>query len=60
MISYLEFEKPVAQIQERIAELRNVDANKDVDVKSEIERLEAKSFNRSKSIPCFWISSRTI
>lgn len=43
MISYLEFEKPVAQIEERIAELRNLDANQDVDVRSEIERLETKS-----------------
>jgi acetyl-CoA carboxylase carboxyl transferase subunit alpha len=43
MISYLEFEKPVAQIKERIAELRALDANGDVDVKAEIERLEAKS-----------------
>ncbi|MEM9502181.1 MAG: acetyl-CoA carboxylase carboxyltransferase subunit alpha [Pseudomonadota bacterium] len=43
MISYLEFEKPVAQLEERIKELRSVDANKDVDVTSEITRLEAKS-----------------
>jgi acetyl-CoA carboxylase carboxyl transferase subunit alpha len=43
MISYLDFEKPVAQIEERIAELRNVDALHDVDVKSEIERLTTKS-----------------
>ncbi|MEM8726954.1 MAG: carboxyl transferase domain-containing protein, partial [Pseudomonadota bacterium] len=43
MISYLEFEKPVAQLEERIKELRGVDANHDVDVTSEITRLEAKS-----------------
>ena len=43
MISYLEFEKPIAQIEERIGELRDVDALDDVDVKSEIARLEAKS-----------------
>ena len=43
MISYLEFEKPVAQLEERLNELRNVDSLQDVDVKSEIERLEAKS-----------------
>ena len=43
MISYLEFEKPVAQLEERLNELRNVDSMQDVDVKSEIERLEAKS-----------------
>ncbi|MEM7664733.1 MAG: acetyl-CoA carboxylase carboxyltransferase subunit alpha [Pseudomonadota bacterium] len=43
MISYLEFEKPVAQLNERIKELRGVDANHEVDVASEITRLEAKS-----------------
>jgi len=43
MISYLEFEKPVAQLEERINELRGVDANHDVDVASEITRLETKS-----------------
>lgn len=43
MISYLEFEKPVANLNERIQELRSVDASHDVDVAQEIERLEAKS-----------------
>lgn len=43
MISYLEFEKPVASLHERIAELREVDGQDDVDVASEITRLENKS-----------------
>ena len=43
MISYLEFEKPVASLEDRINELRSLDTNHDVDVKSEIERLENKS-----------------
>lgn len=42
-VSYLEFEKPVASLDERIAELRDVDAHHGVDVASEIERLESKS-----------------
>lgn len=42
-ISYLEFEKPVASLEERITELRSVDADHNVDVASEIVRLEAKS-----------------
>ncbi len=42
MISYLEFEKPVANLEERIAELRGVDAHHGVDVASEIARLENK------------------
>ncbi len=43
MISYLDFEKPVAALEERIDQLRGVDALHDVDVASEIARLEAKS-----------------
>jgi acetyl-CoA carboxylase carboxyl transferase subunit alpha len=43
MISYLDFEKPVAALEERIGQLRSVNALHDVDVASEIARLEAKS-----------------
>ncbi|AKH41775.1 acetyl-CoA carboxylase carboxyl transferase subunit alpha [Altererythrobacter atlanticus] len=43
MISYLEFEKPVAALQERIAELRAAADGDDVDISSELQRLENKS-----------------
>ena len=43
MISYLDFEKPVAALEERITQLRSVNALHDVDVASEIARLEVKS-----------------
>ena len=43
MISYLEFEKPVAALDARIAELRATNEGEEVDVSSEIERLEKKS-----------------
>ena len=43
MISYLDFEKPVAALEERINQLRGVNALHDVDVASEIGRLESKS-----------------
>ncbi len=43
MISYLEFEKPVAALEARIAELRETAKVGDVDITSEIERLEKKS-----------------
>ncbi len=43
MISYLEFEKPVAALEARIADLRQAGAGGDVDITSEIERLEKKS-----------------
>lgn len=43
MISYLEFEKPVAALEARIAELRETAQSGDIDIASEIRRLEAKS-----------------
>ena len=43
MISYLEFEKPVAALEARIAELRQTAEEGDVDIASEIRRLEMKS-----------------
>ena len=43
MQSYLEFEKPVAELDQRIADLRAASASEDVDISGEIARLEAKS-----------------
>lgn len=43
MISYLEFEKPVAALEARIAELRQTAQEGDVDLAAEIRRLEMKS-----------------
>ena len=43
MISYLEFEKPVAQLETRIAELRLAAEGDDVDISDEIARLVTKS-----------------
>ena len=43
MISFLEFEKPVAALEARIAELRTTAAVGDIDITAEIERLERKS-----------------
>ena len=43
MISYLEFEKPVAALEARIAELRQTAAVGDVDLSAELARLEKKS-----------------
>lgn len=43
MISYLEFEKPVAALESRIAELRAAAEGDDVDISGELERLEQKS-----------------
>ncbi|HWU03251.1 MAG TPA: acetyl-CoA carboxylase carboxyltransferase subunit alpha [Novosphingobium sp.] len=43
MISYLEFEKPVAALEARIAELRETAEAGDLDISAEITRLERKS-----------------
>ena len=42
MMTYLEFEKPVAELETRIAELRDA-AGEDVDISAELKRLERKS-----------------
>src|ERR1700728_3651978 len=43
MRSYLDFEKPVAELEAKIEELRVLQASGDVAVGEEIERLEAKA-----------------
>ena len=43
MTTYLEFEKPIAELQARIADLRQSAVGGDVDISSEIEKLEAKA-----------------
>ncbi|MGD9470954.1 MAG: acetyl-CoA carboxylase carboxyltransferase subunit alpha [Novosphingobium sp.] len=43
MVSYLEFEKPVAALASRIAELRAAAEGDEVDIASELKRLESKS-----------------
>ncbi len=43
MISFLEFEKPVAALEARIAELRSTAAEGDIDLAAEIDKLEKKS-----------------
>lgn len=43
MVSYLEFEKPVAALEARIKELRATAAEGDLDISAEVGRLERKS-----------------
>lgn len=43
MITYLDFEKPVAELQARITELRAASEGGNVDLSSELAKLEAKS-----------------
>ena len=49
MISYLDFEKPVAQLEARVAELRAAAEGDDIDISNELKRLEAKSGELLKS-----------
>ena len=43
MPSFLDFEKPIAELQGRIDELRETAANGDVDIAADVQRLQAKS-----------------
>ena len=43
MLTYLEFEKPIAALDQRIAELRDTATSGDIDIEPEISKLEAKS-----------------
>lgn len=43
MVSFLEFEKPIAALEARIAELRATAADGDLDLSADISRLEKKS-----------------
>ena len=41
-MTQLEFEKPILELEGKIAELRNVEGDADVDIASEITRMENK------------------
>ncbi|MEO6360259.1 MAG: acetyl-CoA carboxylase carboxyltransferase subunit alpha [Sphingomicrobium sp.] len=43
MLTYLDFEKPIAELETRVAELRETASNGSIDIDAEIDRLEAKS-----------------
>ncbi|RYY35957.1 MAG: acetyl-CoA carboxylase carboxyl transferase subunit alpha, partial [Sphingomonadales bacterium] len=43
MASFLEFEKPIAELQARIDELRDTAAGGEVDIESEVAKLQGKS-----------------
>ena len=43
MLTYLDFEKPIAELETRVSELRETASGGDFDIDAEIERLEAKA-----------------
>ena len=49
-LEFLEFEKPVAELEEKIEELRYVGSDSDINIGDEIARLEEKSRELTKSI----------
>ena len=49
-LDFLEFEKPIAELQEKIAELRRVSANGDLDLSDEISKLEARNLDLTRDI----------
>ena len=43
MLTYLDFEKPIAELETRVSELRETASAGDIDIDAEIERLESKA-----------------
>ena len=43
MQTYLDFEKPIAELERRLSELRKTASDGSIDIDSDVERLEAKS-----------------
>jgi acetyl-CoA carboxylase carboxyl transferase subunit alpha len=43
MQNYLDFEKPIAELETRVAELRETASSSDIDIDAEVGRLEAKA-----------------
>jgi acetyl-CoA carboxylase carboxyl transferase subunit alpha len=43
MLTYLDFEKPIAELETRVAELRETASSSEVDIDAEVGRLQAKS-----------------
>src|SRR3954469_20401331 len=43
MMTYLDFEKPIAELETRVAELRETASSGSIDIDAEVARLETKS-----------------
>ena len=49
-LDYLDFERPIAELQEKIRELHRIGIDQDVNISEEVSRLEAKCETLSRSI----------
>ena len=43
MLTYLDFEKPIAELETKVAELRETASSTDIDIEAEVGRLETKA-----------------
>ena len=50
MTTYLEFEKPIAELESKIAELRHLPNSGDVDIAEEVMRLQDKAHKQIRAI----------
>lgn len=48
--TYLDFEQPIAELDKKVAELRNMDSDSSVDLSAEVAQLEKKSQQLTKDI----------
>lgn len=49
-LDYLDFEQPIAELEEKIDELRRVSADQDINILEEVKKLEEKSADLTRSI----------
>ena len=49
-LNFLEFEQPIADLEAKIEELRHVDSDSEINIGEEIDRLQAKSRELTRSI----------
>lgn len=49
-LNFLDFEQPIADLEAKIEELRHVDSDSEINIGEEIDRLQAKSRDLTKSI----------
>jgi acetyl-CoA carboxylase carboxyl transferase subunit alpha len=49
-LNFLEFEQPIADLEAKIEELRHVDSDSEINIGEEIDRLQAKSRDLTRSI----------
>ncbi|MFQ5469563.1 MAG: acetyl-CoA carboxylase carboxyl transferase subunit alpha, partial [Gammaproteobacteria bacterium] len=49
-LNYLDFEQPIADLEAKIEELRNVGSDNEINITEEISRLESKCISMTESI----------